>query len=115
MTEAEKSKIVSGFAIMEKDMERISEEMASIFDKLRIPFKVKNRGNVVLTRLSDEDLALVDILVETGLYGSRSEATAYLVHEALLAKKDALQKLAAKLEQIRKIKDEAKKILTSTK
>ena len=115
MTKEEKSKILSGFAIMDEDLGHMSEKIASMFDKLQTPFKMKNRGNVVLTRLSDEDLALVDILVETGLYKSRSEAAAYLVHEALLAKKDALQKLARKLEQIQKIKDEAKEILTSTK
>ena len=114
MTKEEKNKILSGFAVMNEDLGRMSEEMASMFDKLQTPFKMKNRGNVVLTRLNDEDLALVDILVGTGLYGSRSEAAAFLVHEALLAKKDILQKLAEKLQKIQKIKDEAKDILTGT-
>ena len=115
MTEKEKGKILAGFAVMEKNMEHMSEELASTFDKLQTPFQLKNRGNVVLTRLSDEDLALVDILVETGLYSSRSEATAYLIHEGLSAKKDTFDRLTDKLKEIRKIKSEAKDILNDKK
>jgi Arc/MetJ-type ribon-helix-helix transcriptional regulator len=98
------------FKRMQEDI-AFSGSHAEVFNGLRLPTEIKNRDNVVLTRLNDEDLALIDVLVETGLYKSRSEAVAYLIHEALIAKRGALKKLMKKLEQIKRLKDEARKIL----
>jgi len=76
---------------------------------------VKKRENVVMTRLSDDDLKYIDMLIGIGLFDSRSEAVAYLTHEGIKLKRELFEQLSEKLRQINKIREEAKVLLeTST-
>lgn len=75
------------------------------------PIPSRKRGNVVLTRIGDHDLELVDVLVGLGLYGSRSEAVAYLVREGIAAKRGTYEKLRATLSQIAKLREQARRLL----
>jgi len=75
------------------------------------PFGAGKRDNTVMTRLSDDDLKDIDTLVRIGLFESRSEAVAYLTHEGIIAKKEMFGQLTSKLEQIEKIRGEAKALL----
>jgi len=80
--------------------------------RLRIKgFAMGKRDNTVMTRLSDEDLKRIDMLVGIGLFDSRSEAVAYLTHEGIVAKREMFEELSSKYEQINKIRDEAKALL----
>jgi Arc/MetJ-type ribon-helix-helix transcriptional regulator len=74
-------------------------------------FALGKRDNTVMTRLSDEDLKQIDMLVGIGLFDSRSEAVAYLTHEGIVAKREMFEELSSKFEQINKIRDEAKALL----
>jgi Arc/MetJ-type ribon-helix-helix transcriptional regulator len=65
------------------------------------------RSNVIASRISDEELRSIDLLVEAGLFETRSEAVAYLVREGVKARKDILGKVASALEDIRKLRNEA--------
>ena len=65
------------------------------------------RSNVVASRIGDEELRSIDMMVEAGLFETRSEAVAYLVSEGIKARKDVLDKVASALEDIRKLRKEA--------
>ena len=65
------------------------------------------RSNVIASRIGDEELRSIDLLVEVGLFETRSEAVAYLVREGVKARKDILGKVTSALEDIRKLRKEA--------
>ncbi len=65
------------------------------------------RSNVVASRIGDEELRLIDMLIEAGLFGTRSEAVAYLVTEGTKARKDIFDKVSSALEEIRKVRRKA--------
>ncbi len=65
------------------------------------------RSNVVASRIGDEDIKLIDMLVEAGVFGTRSEAVAYLVNEGIKARRDTFEKVSTSLEEIRKTRKEA--------
>jgi len=58
------------------------------------------RDNVVMVRLGDDALGRLDELVEAGLFGSRSEAAAFLVGAGIRAQKPLLERIAAQSAQI---------------
>lgn len=65
------------------------------------------RSNVVASRIGDEDLKLIDMLIEAGLFKTRSEAVAYLVNEGIKARQDIIEKVSSALEEIRRIRRQA--------
>ncbi len=67
------------------------------------------RTNVVGSRIGDEDIKMIDMLVEAGVFSTRSEAVAYLVNEGIKARRDTFEKVAASLEEIRKTRKEAER------
>nr|NIO37119.1 hypothetical protein [Candidatus Bathyarchaeota archaeon] len=66
-----------------------------------------SRANVVASRLGDDELKLIDMLIEARLFHTRSEAVAYLVSEGIKARQDVFDKVSSSLEEIRKIRKEA--------
>jgi len=73
---------------------------------------LRERGNVIMTRLNDEDLEKIDALVEVELFKSRSEAVAYFIHEGIKARKtDLFDKVTSTVEKIRQLKKEARENL----
>jgi Arc/MetJ-type ribon-helix-helix transcriptional regulator len=71
------------------------------------PSASKTRTNVVASRIGDEELQVIDMLVETGLFTTRSEAVAYLVSEGVKARNDIVEKVSSTVDEIRKIRNEA--------
>ena len=70
-----------------------------------------NRDNVVMVRVDDESLGRMDELVEAGIVNSRSEAAALLVTEGIKAKQGMFNRIAAKVEEIRKAKEELRRMV----
>lgn len=101
-----KEEIVYGIACVDPEdtssLQKIHRIISSVSEAL------KERGNVVMTRLNDEDLEKIDALVEIELFKSRSEAVAYFIHEGIRAKKDLFEKVAPTVEKIRQLKKEAR-------
>ena len=62
------------------------------------------RGNVVMVRLADGALSKVDSLVDSGLFGSRSEAAAFLIGTGIDANKDLLDQAVRQSAEIQKIR-----------
>ena len=67
------------------------------------------RANVVASRIGDEDIRLIDMLIEAGVFSTRSEAVAYLVNEGIKARRDTFERVSASLEEIRKTRKEAER------
>jgi Arc/MetJ-type ribon-helix-helix transcriptional regulator len=84
------------------DLQNIQQVAHSIRDIL------KERGNVIMTRLGDEDLKEIDALVEVELFKSRSEAVAYFIYEGIKARKDLFEKVRPTVDKIRQLKKEAR-------
>jgi Arc/MetJ-type ribon-helix-helix transcriptional regulator len=68
----------------------------------------KRRTEVVGVRLSPSELKILDDMVETGLFGSRSEIAYWLITEGL--KTIPVEKLSTQAERIRQARDEAREI-----
>jgi len=90
------------------------EEAEKIKEKilLKLGEGLEGRGNVVMTRLNDEDLKQIDALVEVEVFKSRSEAAAFFIKEGMQARKDLFQKVMSTVEKIRELKEQAKKSLS---
>jgi len=97
------------------DGEDFGQELAKNIRKkvlLKIGDELEGRGNVVMTRLSDEDLKQIDALVEVEAFQSRSEAAAFFIREGIQARKDLFQKVMPTVDKIRELKEQAKKSLS---
>jgi Arc/MetJ-type ribon-helix-helix transcriptional regulator len=64
----------------------------------------EKRGNVVMIRVSDDAVAHLDRLVEAGLFGSRSEAAAFLIGTGIDANEEILSHAARHSAEIKKIR-----------
>jgi hypothetical protein len=71
------------------------------------------RSNVVASRIGDKELKTVDMLIEAGLFETRSEAVAYMVSEGIKTRKDVVNKVTSALEEIRKLRREANEQITN--
>lgn len=76
---------------------------------------LEGRGNVVMTRLNDEDLKQIDALVEVEAFKSRSEAAAFFIKEGIQARKDLFQTVMPTVDKIKALKEQAKKSLSRRK
>ena len=76
----------------------------------RFKYPGENRGNVVMVRLSDDAVKKIDLLVDATLFGSRSEATAFLVGAGIENQKELLDKLNVHTEEIQKLKEQLRNI-----
>src|SRR5262249_37528294 len=72
---------------------------------------LEGRDNVVAVRVNDDSLTAIDALVEAGLFKTRSEAAAFLIHEGIQAKADILQRVQDTVSRITKLREELKNIL----
>ena len=106
-----KEKIVMTMCCPEgEDVEKIQEKVL-----LKLGEGLEGRGNVVMTRLSDEDLKQIDALVEVEAFKSRSEAAAFFIKEGIQARKDLFQTVMPTVDKIRELKEQAKKSLSRGK
>lgn len=71
-----------------------------------------SRNTVLTIRVNDEANEKLGMLVETGLFKSRSESAAYLIEEGIRHQKPLFEKVEKKLTEIGKLKDDIKDILS---
>jgi Arc/MetJ-type ribon-helix-helix transcriptional regulator len=67
------------------------------------------RGNVVMVRLGDSAVAALDQLVEAGLFGSRSEAAAFLVGAGIEAHHELFARIGKHGAEIKRIRQSLKR------
>lgn len=88
--------------------QEVMEELKQLFMKGDLPV-AKRRDNIVMTRLWDSDLRIVDALIGLEIFKSRSEAVAFLTHEGIQAKSELVDTILPAIEQIEEIKRETRK------
>lgn len=69
------------------------------------------RENVVMVRLNKQSLGRLDELVDAGVVSSRSEAAAFLIGEGIKARAPLFERMSAKVEEIRRVKEELQDLL----
>jgi len=81
----------------------VMEELKEVFLKGNLPVP-KRRDNIVMTRLWNSDIRIVDALIALEIFKSRSEAVAFLVHEGIQAKHLLVDTILPAIEHIEDIK-----------
>jgi Arc/MetJ-type ribon-helix-helix transcriptional regulator len=75
-------------------------------EQLLVPFlgDKGSRGHVVMVRLGDDNVARLDDLVESGLFGSRSEAAAFLIGAGIQAQRELFERIAMQTSEIKRLR-----------
>jgi Arc/MetJ-type ribon-helix-helix transcriptional regulator len=71
-----------------------------------------SRNTVLTIRVNDDANEKLGMLVETGLFKSRSESAAYLIEEGIKHQTPLFEKVEKKFNEIGKLKGEIKDILS---
>ncbi|MHA1730333.1 MAG: hypothetical protein ACTSU5_00230 [Promethearchaeota archaeon] len=77
-------------------------------------FGLRKRANTIMTRVSHEDLLVLQSLVELEIFKSISEAAAFLIHDSIIKKGDHYNKIRKISEEIKRKKLEAVRTLLET-
>jgi ATP-dependent Clp protease ATP-binding subunit ClpA len=72
------------------------------------------KNNVITCRLDDTTLNALDILVEAGVRSTRSDAAAWLIGAGIEAHRPLIARVTATVEEIRRLRDEARAIASET-
>ena len=70
-----------------------------------------SRDNVVMVRVDKASLDRLDELVEAGIMSSRSEAAAFLISEGIKARQPLFDRIAEKIQDIRRAKEELRRMV----
>jgi len=68
------------------------------------------RSNVVMMRLADTAMARLDQLVEAGLFGSRSEAAAFLVGAGIDAQAELFNRIRKHSSEMKRIRQSLRQV-----
>lgn len=92
---------------VEKMAVRTAESIKKVIDKA-----LSSRNTVLTIRVNDESNNKLNMLVDSGLFRSRSESAAFLIQEGIKKQEVLFEKISSKLERIEKIRDDLKKIVS---
>jgi Arc/MetJ-type ribon-helix-helix transcriptional regulator len=84
------------------------------FDTIKetIDKSLDSRNTVLTIRVNEEANKKLNMLVNAGIFKSRSESAAFLIEEGVKHQEELFKKIAEKLEKIERIKDELKDIIS---
>lgn len=80
--------------------------------KQTIDKSLDSRNTVLTIRVNDDANKKLNMLVDAGIFKSRSESAAFLIEEGIKHQVGLFKKISEKLKKIEKIKDELKDIIT---
>jgi len=92
---------------VEKFAAKTAESIKKVIDKA-----LASRNTVLTIRVNDDSNKKLSMLVEAGLFKSRSESAAFLIQEGIKSQESLFSKISGKLEKIDKIKDELRYIVS---
>jgi Arc/MetJ-type ribon-helix-helix transcriptional regulator len=100
---------------LDHEMERVREDVSRAIHAARVGFTpldlkivkkgLRGRRNTLMTRVKDEDARRIDLLVEGGIFNSRSEGAAFLIHAGLESRRDLIDKVETTAQKIVELKD----------
>lgn len=105
--EKSKSKPLDDFG---KEVEKFASKTAESIKKV-IDKALASRNTVLTIRVNDESNVKMNMLVDAGLFKSRSESAAFLIQEGIKRREDLFEKIVGKLKKMDKIKDELRSIV----
>jgi Arc/MetJ-type ribon-helix-helix transcriptional regulator len=82
------------------DLPNLEDLLAPFFSA-----KGQAREHVVMVRLADDGIAHLDELVEAGIFGSRSEAAAFLIGAGIQAQHELFSRISEQASEIKKLRD----------
>ena len=93
---------------MDSEKNLASELKKELLDTFNLPTKgLRRRENTIMTRVSHEDLQVMEALVELGIFKSISESAAFLIHESISSKNNYYQRILNIFREIKSKKLEA--------
>jgi Arc/MetJ-type ribon-helix-helix transcriptional regulator len=105
-----KNQIESAISEIGDQMEKLATKTAESIKKA-IDKALASRNTVLTIRVNEESNKKLNMLVETGLFRSRSESAAFLIEEGIRSQEALFGRIRGKLETIDKIRDELKTII----
>ena len=92
---------------VEKFATKTADSLRKVIDKA-----LASRNTVLTIRVNDESNKKLNMLVEAGLFKSRSESAAFLIEEGIKNQEPLFSKIIDKLKKMEKIRDELKVIVS---
>ncbi len=106
----EKRQVEEAFSEIGGQMEKFAVKTAESIKKA-IDKALSSRNTVLTIRVNEESNKKLNMLVDAGLFKSRSESAAFLIEEGIKSQEPLFSKITDKLETIDKIKEELKTII----
>ena len=91
---------------VEKFAVKTAESIRKVIDRA-----LASRNTVLTIRVNDESNKKLNMLVEAGLFKSRSESAAFWIEEGIKSQSPLFAKITDKLKKMEKIRDELKDIV----
>ncbi len=92
---------------VEKFAVRTAESIKKVIDKA-----LASRNTVLTIRVNEDSDKKLKMLVDAGLFKSRSESAAFLIHEGIKSQEPLFTKISSQLLKIEKIQTELKDIIS---
>jgi Arc/MetJ-type ribon-helix-helix transcriptional regulator len=93
---------------VERIAAKTAESLKKVWDKT-----LSSRNTVLTIRVDDDSNDKMNMLVESGIFKSRSESAAFLIKEGIQKQEPLFSKISSKLEKIEKIRAELAGIVAS--
>ncbi len=94
-------------AQVERIAVKTAESIKKVIDKALVA-----RNTVLTIRVNDESNKKLRMLVDAGLFKSRSESAAFLIQEGVKSQEALFSKISSKLKKIDEIKEELQNIVS---
>jgi len=97
------------FKVTTSTLSNLSKTLAEAFNEVRAEVEkgiVKDVSTVVSVRVSEHDLKIIDLLVNVGVFRSRSEALSFFIKKGIKASEDILKKVRERIEELSKLVNE---------
>lgn len=92
---------------VEKFAVKTAESIKKVIDKA-----MASRNTVLSIRINEDCDKKLKMLVDTGLFKSRSESAAFLIHEGIKNQESLFAKISSQMHKIEKIKGELENIIS---
>lgn len=103
-----------GKNVLEEFGEQIGKFATSTIDTLKkgVDKALVSRNTVLTIRVTDEANRKLSMLVETGLFKSRSESASFLIEEGIKQQEELFKKIGTKMDEIERLRADLKNIVS---
>ena len=105
-----RNQVESAISEIGDQVERLATKTAESIRKA-IDKALASRNTVLTIRVNEESNKKLNMLVDTGLFRSRSESAAFLIEAGIRSQEALFSRIKDKLETIDKIREELKSII----